>query len=409
MAHRFEETDFFLDESLFDDPYPYYDYLREERGPVWYDARYDVVVVTGHEEETAVLRDHATFSSCNSPSGPFPGLSVPVEGDDADPMIEQCRPELPMGEYMVCLDPPQHDDYRGLMWRLFTPRQMAKNEAFMWGLADELIDRFVDTGHVIADLLGVPDEDMPAFRAWFEGRRGAFVDDTSIIGDPLAFFQESFSRYVVERRDQPRDDILTHLAEATFADGSTPSADEIGRESAFIFAAGQETTVRLMTFAMRYLAEHPEVQERLRADRDLIPNFVEEMLRVESPVKAHFRMARRTTSLGGVPIPAGTTVMLMNGAANRDPRRFPDPDTVDVERPNAREQLAFSRGAHSCLGQSLARAESRVTMERVLDRMGEIRISAAEHGPAADRRWRYDPTWLFRGLTALHLEFPPQR
>ncbi len=118
-------------------------------------------------------------------------------------------------------------------------------------------------------------------------------------------------------------------------------------------------------------------------------------------------MARRTTTLGGVVIPAGMSVMLLNGAANRDPRRFECPHEVQVDRRNARDQLAFSRGAHSCLGQSLARAESRVTVERVLDRMADIRIDEAHHGPAGARRWEYLPTWLFRGLSELHLEFTP--
>ena len=418
----FDTADFFLDEDLFDDPYPYWEHVREHRGPVWLDERYRTAVVTGHEEEVAVLRDHATFSSCNSPTGPFPGLPVPVEGDDADPVIDAHRTELPMHEFMVTMDPPQHDEYRGLMWRLFTPKRLKANEDFMWRLADEKIDAFHADGRVefsgryaspfaglvIADLLGVPDEDMPRFRAWFDGQFDRFeAEGTGITGDPLRFFEDSFARYVTERRQEPRADVLTHLAEATFSDGSVPDVEAIARESAFIFAAGQETTVRLITFSLRHLAEHPEDQDRLRGNRELIPNFLEEMLRLESPIKVHFRMARRTTTLGGVTIPAGTTVMLVNGAANRDPRRFPDPAAVQIDRPNAREQLAFSRGAHSCLGQSLARAESRVTIERVLDRMGDIRVSEAEHGPAEARRWEYLPTWLFRGLTELHLEFTP--
>lgn len=417
----FDQADFFVDEALYDDPYPYYDFLRAERGPVWIDERYQVAVVTGHDEEMAVLRDPSLFSSCNSPTGPFPGLPVPVEGDDADPVIEAHRAELPMGEYMVCMDPPQHDELRGLMWRFFTPRQMKRNEDFMWGLADELLDRFVAdgqvefssayaspfTGLVIADLLGVPDADMGRFRAWFDRLADRMDGGAPVSGDPLSFFQESFTRYVDERRQHPQDDVLTGLAEATFSDGTVPSSELIGRESAFIFAAGQETTVRLITFALRHLADHPEAQAQLRADRSLIPNFLEEMLRVESPIKAHFRMARRTTTLGGVTIPAGTSVVLINGAANRDPRRFECPHEVQLDRANAREQLAFSRGAHSCLGQSLARAESRVTIERVLDRMDDIAIDEAHHGPAGDRRWEYLPTWLFRGLTELHLAFTP--
>jgi cytochrome P450 len=323
---------------------------------------------------------------------------------------------------MVTMDPPQHDEYRGLMWRLFTPKQLKKNEDFMWRLADEKLDEFVDAGRVefsgqyaspfaglvIADLLGVPDEDMPRFRAWFEGQFDRFEEGgTGVTADPLTFFEDSFAGYVTERREQPREDILTQLAQATFSDGSVPDIGSIARESAFIFAAGQETTVRLITFSLQYLAENPEAQALLRGNRELIPNFLEEMLRVESPIKVHFRMARHSTTLGGVAIPAGMSVMLVNGAANRDPRRFENPYEVQIDRPNAREQLAFSRGAHACLGQSLARAESRVTIERVLDRMGDIRVSEDHHGRAGARRWDYLPTWLFRGLTELHLEFTP--
>jgi cytochrome P450 len=420
VSTNFESCDFFVEESLYQDPYPYFEYLREQKGPVWIDSRYDLAVVTGHEEEVAVLRDTATFSSCNAPTGPFPGLPVKVEGDDADPVIETHRSELPMHEYMVTMDPPRHDEYRSLMNRFFTPRRLKQNEDFMWRLADEKIDEFLDAGEVefssqyaspfaglvIADLLGVPDEDMPRFRAWFEGRVET-LGDGAIAGDPLAFFEGSFAQYITERRRQPRGDVLSHLAEARFSDGTEPDVADLSREAAFVFAAGQETTVRLITFSLRHIAENPDTQAVLRADRALIPNFLEEMLRLESPIKAHFRMARRTTTLGGVTIPAGMSVMLVNGAANRDPRRFECPAEVRIDRPNAREQVAFSRGAHACLGQSLARAESRVTLERVLDRMGDIHVSEAHHGPAGARRWEFLPTWLFRGLVAVHLEFTP--
>lgn len=421
MTSKFEDVDFFADETLFGDPYPYLDFLREERGPVWIDDRYNMVVVTGHDEEVAVLRDHETFSSCNAPVGPFGELPVKVEGDDANPIIEQYRGHLPMHEFMVTMDPPDHSEYRGLMSRLFTPMRLRENEAFMWRLADQQMDPFVSTGRVefssayaspfaglvIADLLGVPGEDMPRFRHWFEQQLQHISEEQRMSEDPLAFFQNSFANYISDRREHPRADVLTQLAEARFSDGTEPEVTALAREAAFVFAAGQETTVRLLTFALRYVAEHPEEQDLLRSDRELIPNFLEEMLRLESPVKVHFRMVRRTTTLGGVAVRAGMSVMLMNGAANRDPRRFDDPSSARLDRSNAREQLAFSRGVHSCLGQSLARAEGRVTMERVFDRMADIGISEAEHGPAGARRWEYLPTWLFRGLTALHLVFTP--
>jgi cytochrome P450 len=118
-------------------------------------------------------------------------------------------------------------------------------------------------------------------------------------------------------------------------------------------------------------------------------------------------MARRTTTVAGVDIPAGTPVMLLNGAANRDPERFECPAEFRVDRQNAAAHMAFGRGAHSCPGGPLARVEARVSLERILDRMGDIRLSEEHHGPPGDRRLSYEPTWVLRGLTELHLEYTP--
>ena len=142
-----------------------------------------------------------------------------------------------------------------------------------------------------------------------------------------------------------------------------------------------------------------------RARRDLIPNFVEECLRIESPVKGDFRLARVTTELGGVTIPAGTTVMVVNGAANHDPARFDDPTDFQVERVNARQHLAFGHGAHTCPGAPLARAEGRVSVERILERMGDITISEQHHGPVGARRYDYVPTYILRGVSRLYVDF----
>jgi cytochrome P450 len=147
------------------------------------------------------------------------------------------------------------------------------------------------------------------------------------------------------------------------------------------------------------------LQASLREDRSKIPAFLEETLRMESPVKAHFRMARKTTTVGGVKVPAGTTVMLLPGACNRDARKFRDPNAFDPNRPNVREQIAFIRGVHSCPGAPLARAEGRISMNRILDRMADIAISEAHHGPSNQRRYEYEPTFVLRGLRELHLNF----
>jgi cytochrome P450 len=177
--------------------------------------------------------------------------------------------------------------------------------------------------------------------------------------------------------------------------------------AANLFTGGQETTVRLLSFALRILAERPDIQERLRGDRERIPNFIEETLRFESPLRAQFRMAKVTTEVAGVAIPAGSTMMLLPGAANRDPRRFDDPATFDVDREDAIYHVAFGHGVHHCAGAHLARAEGRVTINRLLDRTSSIAISEEAHGPPAARRYRYLPTYFLRGLASLEVQFTP--
>jgi len=223
----------------------------------------------------------------------------------------------------------------------------------------------------------------------------------------IEWLYDQFAAYVEDRRREPMGDVLTGLATATFPDGSLPEVMDAVRIASNLFAAGQETTVRLLANSLQVIGERPDLQERLRAERDLVPNFVEESLRYESPVKGDFRLTKVATTLGGVDIPAGTTMMVLNAGASRDPRRFEHPDEFDVERSNARQHVAFGHGAHTCPGAPLARAEGRVSIERLLDRMHDIRISEEHHGPSGDRRYRYAPTYILRGLVSLHLTYEP--
>ena len=165
--------------------------------------------------------------------------------------------------------------------------------------------------------------------------------------------------------------------------------------------------MRLLGAALQLIGDRPDLQGLLRERRDLIPGFVEETLRIEAPVKGDFRLARHGASVAGVDIPAGATVMVLNGAANRDPGHFESPGEFQVERENAREHLAFGRGVHSCPGGSLARMETRVSIERLLDRTAHIGISEAQHGPPGERHYHYMPTYILRGLTQLYLEITP--
>jgi cytochrome P450 family 150 subfamily A5 len=416
-----ESMDFFRDDTFVADPYPYFEAMRS-RCPVLREPHHDVVMVSGYNEAVAVLGDATNFSSCMSVTGPFPGFPVPLEGDDVNDLIAQHRDEIPMSDQIITLDPPTHTDHRALLMGLITPKRLKENEAFMWELADRVLDNFLIGGRgefiggfagpfsllVIADLLGVPEEDRDEFAAVLgrgsEAGVGSTSEDTLKHG-PLEYLYERFSGYIEERRREPREDVLTGLASATFPDGSTPAVIDVVRVATNVFSAGQETTVRLLSSALKVLAEHADIQQILRRERDRIPNFIEETLRIESPVKGDFRLSRVPTTVGGVDVPAGTILMVLNGAANRDPGQFDEPDTFDPARPNARRHIAFGRGVHSCPGAPLARAEARVCIERLLDRTSDIRIAEDKHGSADDRRYQYVPTFILRGLTELHLEF----
>jgi cytochrome P450 len=420
----FEAVDFFTDPSLVPDPHPYFDYLRSVN-PVLKLPNYNVFAVTGYDEATAVYKDTDTFSNCVALGGPFPPLPFEPDCNDLSAQIEAHRDQFPMFEHMVTMDPPDHTRARSLLSRLLTPSRLKENEDFMWRLADRQLEEFLAEGEcefiaeyskpfatlVIADLLGVPEEDHKQFRTVLGadrpgGRVGA-LDRQSVGINPLEWLDEKFCSYIEDRRREPRDDVLTALATAKYPDGSTPEVIEVVRSATFLFAAGQETTAKLLSAALQVLGDRPDIQQRLRQDRSLIPAFIEESLRFESPVKSDSRLARRPTTVAGVDIPAGSIVMVLPGAANRDPRRFDNPHEFRLERKNVREHMAFARGVHSCPGGPLARVEGRVSIERILDRMHDIRINEAKHGPAGDRRYSYEPTYILRGLSELHLTFTP--
>jgi cytochrome P450 len=265
---------------------------------------------------------------------------------------------------------------------------------------------------VIADLLGVPEEDHKQFRTVLgadrPGARVGALNHESVGINPLEWLDDKFCSYIEDRRSSPRDDVLTSLATAKYPDGSTPDVVEVSRSATFLFAAGQETTAKLLSAALQALGDRPEIQQRLREDRSLIPGFIEESLRTESPVKSDSRLALRATTVGGVEIPVGAIVMVLPGAANRDPRRFENPHEFQIDRKNVREHMAFARGVHSCPGAPLARVEGRVSLERILDRMSDVAISETQHGPADERRYTFEPTYILRGLSNLHLTFTPR-
>lgn len=416
----FESTNLFTSLPLAADPHPYYRYLQQKGGAVRLPYN-GVVVAVGYEETLAVLRDDDRFSAVNAINGPFPPLPFVPEGDNITGQIDAFRETMPFGGLIASQDSPQHPRTRSLLGGIITPKRLKENEEFMWKLADRQIDTFIDRGAfevvadygrpfaamVIADLLGVPAEDhqevagLVASTSVVPGTIGAV--NTAV--NPLEAMGMRLYQYLAERRAQPRSDVLTDLAAARYPDGTLPELADVVGLATFLFAAGQDTTVRLFTAALKYLAEDPDLQARVRADRALIPNLIEEALRLEGAVKGNFRLTRVPVKVGDLDLPPGTHVMQLLAAANRDPRRFERPDEIDLDRRNIKEHLSFGRGIHSCPGAPLARIEARITLERLFERTADIGIDAAFHGAAGARRFEYEPTYMFHGLNALHLRF----
>jgi cytochrome P450 len=408
------ERDFFTDPEILQDPVPYYRALHE-RGPVVREPHKGVFMLSRIDEILEVYTDHERFSAIVGPLGPLIDVPQPDEGESWAEVIERRRHEVPMGDQLMSLDPPKHTRHRALAGRLFTPNRLKQNEDFILTLADQLIDEFADRGEiefstayarpftllVIADLLGVPREDHEKFRGWLGGEKGTVGDPKGRQGGDVVFANLApyFAEYIEQRRASPGDDVMSRLASVRFPDGELPEVIDVVRLAAILFAAGQETTARLITTAMRFLCEQPTLADELRGDPEAIANFIEECLRLDGPIKGSFRLALHDTKLAGVDIPAGSIAMAVIGAANRDPNVFEDPDRFDPKRANARRNIAFGHGEHFCPGASLARTEARISFERLLARLDDFRLLVDPH------ELSYIETFIIRGLNDLPVHF----
>lgn len=403
------EQSFFTDREVLRDPIPYYRALRAH-GPIWREPHMGVFMVSGLEELLELYRDHERFSAIVGPLGPLVEVPQPDPGESWAAVVARRRHEMPMGDTLMSMDPPEHTRHRALAGKFFTPRRLQENEEFILALADQLIDELEARGEVnfdtayarpftllvIADLLGVPREDHATFRSWLGGDMGNVGDPEGkhVADQVFANLAPYFTRYVEERRATPCDDVMSRLAAVRFPDGSLPEVADIVRLAVVLFAAGQETTARLLCAGVRVLCEQPHVADALRGDPGAIPSFVEECLRLEGPIKGSFRLALTDTRVAGVDVPAGSILMAVVGAANRDPRVFEDPDRFDFRRPNARRNVAFGHGEHFCPGASLARTEARISFERLLARLDDLRLV----NPDA---LSYAETFIIRGLNDL--------
>ncbi len=385
-----------FDAAINADPYPTFRRLRDE-SPIYYNERFDVWALSRFEDVEKGLVDWQTFSSSR--------------GDILE--LVQSGMELPSG-VVLFEDPPLHTKHRGLMSRVFTPRRMNALEdqvrEFCARCLDPLVgaDRFdfvADLGaempmRVIGMLLGIPESEQSTVRDRADATLRTEASKPMELQQDAIANGEIFAEYVEWRAQHPSDDLMTALLNAEFEDEHgetrTLTRDEVLTYTMVLAGAGNETTGRLIGWLGKVLGEHPDQRRELVADRSLIPNTIEETLRFE-PTGPHVaRYVARDAEYYGTTVPAGSAMLLLVGAANRDERRYDDPDRFDVHR-DLGQHLTFGYGLHYCLGAALARLEGKVALDEVLNRFPdwEVDYDHLELAPTSTvRGWDAMPVFV---------------
>jgi cytochrome P450 len=365
------------DVELNADPYPMFKRLREE-APLYYNAQHDFYAVSRYDDVCKALVDHETFSSAR-------GAIVELIKANID---------IPPGT-VIFEDPPIHDVHRKLLARMFTPRKINALEPKIREFCAESLDPLVDAGRfdfitdfgdqmpmkVISSLLGIPEDDQEMIRDYGNAQLRTEAGKPMSAAEQGMVTGEVFEAYIDWRKDNPSDDIMTELLNVEFTD-ETGTVRRLRREELLVYlnvvaGAGNETTTRLIGWAAKVLAEHPDQRRELVENPALIPQAVEELLRFEPPAPHVARYVTRDIEIHGQVVPEGSVMMMLIGAAVRDHRQFPpDGDVFDIHR-EPRQHLAFSVGTHYCLGSALARLEGRIALEEILKRFPEWDVDIA--------------------------------
>ncbi|HEV2369379.1 MAG TPA: cytochrome P450 [Acidimicrobiales bacterium] len=398
-------------------PYPLYRRMRET-DPVHWSEEHGAHMLTRYADCSELLRS--------------PGVSVDARNAELtaerlaqrEDMIERqtalIGPQafIMQAQPMLFSDPPDHTRLRGLVSKAFTPRRVEELRPHIESIVDDLIDPLVgrdeidvigDVGFplpviVIAQLLGVPLEDREQLKGW--SRDLARTIDP-VITDEVAMraatsgmqFVNYLNGLIDERRQQPRDDLLSALITAE-EEGQHLSHPELLVNCILLFIAGHETTQNLIGNGMLALLRHPDQLARVRDEPALAKGAVEEMLRFDAPVQLTARHLLEDRRIGDVNVRKGETVILLLAAANRDPAQFEDPDRLDITRPDANRHIAFGSGVHFCLGAPLARVEAQVAIPAMLRRLGPM--EPAEPEPP------YAENFTLRGMARLRVAMPPR-
>jgi cytochrome P450 len=355
-----------FDPAFARDPYPLFNRLREEV-PLYHNETHDFFAVGRHADVQRGLSDWQTFSS--------------VRGDILE--LIQSGVDFPPGT-LIFEDPPVHDVHRRLLARIFTPRRIADLEPQVRGFCRRALEPVADAERfdlieavgaempmrVIGMLLGIPEADQPAFRDRTDDLLNTEERGRMEVKAKEDFGAEQLRDYIEWRKQHPSDDLMTELMTAEFEDENgvtrTLTDEEVLTYCTVVAGAGNETTGRLIGWFGALMARYPEQRRELAADPSLIPNAIEEILRFEPTGPFTARYVTKDVEFHGRTVPAGSAILFIQAAANRDPRRFPDPDKFDIHR--VAQHMTFGVGVHYCLGAALARLEGRVAAEEILRR-----------------------------------------
>lgn len=381
-------------------PYTAYDRIREV-SPVFHLPSFDLWMIFDFEGVKQALADHEVLSSDLS--------YVPGSGNP--------------GEWFVFFDPPRHTKLRAIISKVFTPRMVANLEPRIRLLSRQLLDRTIERGEmdfaadfavplpmrVIAEMLGVPVTDWPRYKRWSDvilklantfsrdAEAARTIDEYRAVTEEMRGFLPDL---IAERTGSHQEDLLTRLVEAE-VDGERLTLEEILGFVQLLLVGGQETTANLLNNAILCFIENPDQLARLRAEPQLLPSAIEEVLRYRSPVQWMPRATKREIEMHGQVIPAGKLVLAVIGSANHDPRQFRDADRFNVARdPNP--HLAFGYGIHSCLGSPLARLEARIALTEFLERVTSFEL-------ASDEPWEPRKALHVHGPSRLPIRFTPSK
>jgi cytochrome P450 len=398
-------------------PFPHYAQMREE-APVHPVPGLGVHLVTKHDLVMQVLRDPQTYSSM------FGGAGMPLSSADREKFAEVMAAGYPRVPTMLTADQPDHTRYRRLVARAFHPKVIAEMEPIIRQITVELIESWIDKGRiefvkefgvplpvrVIAKALNVPDDRLADFKRWSD-------DSIAGIGTNITLeqrlqaeygvneFQHYFAEQIELRRTNPQDDILTNLLNASIDDDDPEVTDkrqldmpEMLSIIQQLLVAGNETTTKSLTEMVRLLAENPEEWAALKADPSRAEKVFEETLRLSTPTQGMWRILTKDAELGGVQLTKGQRIIIVFASANRDEALYNNPDDFIPMRDHLRDNLAFGKGIHFCLGANLSRLEGKVAAEELSKRIDTITLSESN-------KYQYFPSFMLRGLTDLDIEF----